>query len=79
MNNTKTCTMTRKSKDNLRCGLIPIDWFGDREAYNESKVKVVTVGLNPSDKEFRESATQPFSTSLRFKHYQTDKPRLEQG
>lgn len=38
-------------------------------------MKVVTVGLNPSDKEFRENTTQPFSTSLRFKRYQTDKPK----
>ena len=31
---------------------IPILWFGDMDAYRKSKMKVVTVGLNPSLKEF---------------------------
>ena len=31
---------------------IPIVWFGDMERYSRSKKKVVTVGLNPSLKEF---------------------------
>ena len=31
---------------------IPILWFGDMEAYRKSKIKVVTVGLNPSLHEF---------------------------
>ena len=31
---------------------IPILWFGDMEAYGKSKKKIVTVGLNPSLKEF---------------------------
>ena len=33
---------------------IPIIWFGDIEKYLNSKIKVITVGLNPSDKEFTE-------------------------
>lgn len=49
--------------------IIPIHWFGDRMAYNKSKVKVVTVGLNPSNKEFRERDGDPYSTSLRFPTY----------
>ena len=31
---------------------LPILWFGDIEAYKESKRKIVTVGLNPSSNEF---------------------------
>ena len=56
-------------------GMIPIKWFGDRKAYDKSNLKVVTVGLNPSDKEFRERGGQSFSTELRFPHYQANKPK----
>ncbi len=35
-------------------GSIPILWFGDMEAYKKSERKIVTVGLNPSLKEFPE-------------------------
>jgi len=31
---------------------VPIIWFGDLEAYKRSKLKIVTIGLNPSDNEF---------------------------
>ncbi len=31
---------------------LPIIWFGDIERYSESELKIVTVGLNPSDAEF---------------------------
>ncbi len=31
---------------------IPIVWFGDIDAYFNSKLKVVTIGLNPSEQEF---------------------------
>lgn len=54
--------------------IIPIHWFGDRKAYEKSAVRVVTVGLNPSDKEFRENDKMPFSTKLRFPLYQKGKP-----
>lgn len=54
--------------------IIPIYWFGDRKAYEKSKVKVITVGLNPSDKEFREKADDSFSTHLRFPLYEKAKP-----
>ncbi len=33
---------------------IPIIWFGDLNAYDSSKIKIVTVALNPSDREFTE-------------------------
>ena len=55
--------------------IIPIKWFGDRKAYMNSELKVVTVGLNPSSKEFREKDGRPFTTTLRFRHYQADKPK----
>ena len=35
-------------------GNIPILWFGNYEAYKNSEIKVVTVGLNPSCGEFEE-------------------------
>ena len=48
-------------------GMIPIVWFGDYEAYSSSPTKIITVGLNPSDREFG-NPTQP-CTSLRFPAY----------
>ena len=47
---------------------IPIIYFGDEVAYRESLIKVVTVGLNPSDIEFKEGS-KPYSTALRFPSY----------
>lgn len=44
---------------------IPIIWFGDMEAYKKSKLRVVTVALNPSDKEFRKDNQLSF---FRFKN-----------
>ena len=49
--------------------IFPIKWFGDRNAYMKSLVKIITVGLNPSDKEFREKDGEPYSSSLRFPDY----------
>lgn len=31
---------------------IPIVWFGDMDAYFNSNIKIVTIGLNPSEQEF---------------------------
>lgn len=46
---------------------IPVLYFGDSEAYQNSPIKVVTVGLNPSDKEF------PKRNSIkRFRHESLD-------
>lgn len=45
---------------------IPILWFGDIEAYAKSKVKIVTVGLNPSCWEFKEKKNDTYQVSLRF-------------
>ena len=35
-------------------GNFPILWFGDMDAYFHSEIRVITVGLNPSNKEFSE-------------------------
>lgn len=44
---------------------IPIVYFGDEPAYRRSEIKIVTVGLNPSDNEFTEDG-HPYSIALRF-------------
>jgi hypothetical protein len=49
---------------------MPIRWFGDRKAYQKSEIKIITVGLNPSDKEFREMDGDPFTSQLRFPDYE---------
>lgn len=49
--------------------ILPIKWFGDRNAYMKSPVKIITVGLNPSDKEFRDKDGEPYCSSLRFPDY----------
>jgi hypothetical protein len=46
--------------------LFPIHWFGDRPAYESSPLRIVTVGLNPSDREFRPDDVTPPSKDFRF-------------
>lgn len=46
-----------------KCELIlkdsfPIMWFGDMEAYMHSRQRIVTIGLNPSDREFEEGTNR---------------------
>ena len=41
----------KKAPPDIKTG-IPILYFGDRRAYEKSPIRVVTVGLNPSWKEF---------------------------
>ena len=43
----------RYSLPNVVNPSIPILWFGDMKAYEESELKIVTVGLNPSCWELR--------------------------
>ncbi len=45
---------------------IPIDWFGNRKEYEESDIRIVTVGLNPSDMEFWDPNTGTYNTKYRF-------------
>ncbi len=49
--------------------LMPIHWFGDRPAYEASPLRVVTVGLNPSDREFRPNNDTSVSKDFRFPDY----------
>jgi hypothetical protein len=49
--------------------ILPIGWFGNVHSYQKSPLKIITVGLNPSDKEFREHNNQDFSSHLRFPSY----------
>lgn len=49
--------------------LIPIHWFGDRPAYEASPLRVLTVGLNPSDREFRPDDQTEVSKNFRFPDY----------
>lgn len=46
---------------------IPVLYFGNFPKYLESKRKIVTVGLNPSDKEFRDEG-ETYDIGLRFPH-----------
>lgn len=36
--------------------LMPVDWFGDRDEYEKSDIRIITVGLNPSDNEFEKQS-----------------------
>ncbi len=54
---------------------IPIDWFGNRNEYEQSDIRIVTVGLNPSDIEFKESdKATTYSTIYRFPNAQVGVP-----
>jgi hypothetical protein len=58
----------------LKIPILPIHWFGNRPAYEASSLRVVTVGLNPSDREFRPNDATPVSKDFRFPDYDgTDK------
>lgn len=47
----------------------PILWFGDRNQYYQSKIKIITVGLNPSDLEVRADRTQESDLKFRFPEF----------
>lgn len=46
----------KESKNIVVEDSIPIVWFGDIDRYFESKCRVVTVGINPSNQEFFDTA-----------------------
>lgn len=54
---------------------IPIIYFGNLSAYKISQLKVVTVGKNPSDNEFRQKKNESFSF-FRFKKWNPQNPNL---
>lgn len=45
---------------------IPILWFGDVEKYRKSDKKILTIAINPSNKEFSTNGKAPYDISLRF-------------
>lgn len=45
---------------------IPILWFGNMEKYFNSKKRIITIGLNPSDKEFKDNDFDRNQVCLRF-------------
>lgn len=66
----KKCWNDYLSLSGMNCVLkdaIPILWFGDLEAYCKSSVRIITVGLNPSNLEFQDKPCDPIDVSLRFK------------
>tara|TARA_B110000503_G_scaffold29295_1_gene46927 strand:+ start:3116 stop:3778 length:663 start_codon:yes stop_codon:yes gene_type:complete len=57
-----------------KINFFPIHWFGDRPSYEASSLRVVTVGLNPSDREFRPNDATAISKDFRFPDFDgTDK------
>ena len=50
-----------KNKDVVVAPSLPILNFGNLDAYANSELKVVTVGKNPSDNEFRFNKSDSFS------------------
>ncbi len=57
--------------------ILPIYWFGNRIAYEASSIKVVTVGLNPSDREFRPNDATAVSKDFRFPDFDGTDMSLE--
>lgn len=56
---------------------MPIKWFGNREAYFKSPIKIITVGLNPSDMEFRKTKGDRLDTIYRFPQYNGTEESLD--
>jgi hypothetical protein len=55
---------------------IPIMYFGDYLSYRKSKLKIITVGLNPSNLEFQEN-TNSSPSYFRFPQWEIDNNYLE--
>ncbi len=59
--------VSKKNKNMVKISnTIPIEWFGNRKEYNQSDIRIVTVGLNPSDREFEDPNTGTCNTQYRF-------------
>lgn len=52
---------THKNEKDVVKPSLPILYFGDLNAYRESSLKIITVGKNPSDNEFRLNKNDSFS------------------
>lgn len=62
-----------KSKKFIVSPSIPILYFGDIEEYYSSKIKVVTVALNPSSNEFKQTKDSEHSSFFRFSDWEKNK------
>jgi hypothetical protein len=77
----KTFDYFKKSKSNndtkniIVSPGIPILYFGNLEDYEKSKIKIITVGKNPSDKEFRLKKNETYSFA-RFPKWNEKKQNL---
>lgn len=63
----------------MKIEILPILWFGDRKAYEASPLRVITVGLNPSDREFRPNDFTEVSKDFRFPDYDGTDAGLEKA
>jgi len=52
----------------IKIELLPILWFGNKPEYLKSDLRIVTVGLNPSDQEFRLKKNDSYSL-IRFPNF----------
>lgn len=64
-----------KDYDEVVTPSLPILYFGNLPSYRKSDVKVLTVGKNPSDNEFRLKKGDPFSF-VRFSNWDENKRNL---
>lgn len=62
-----------KSKKFIVSPSIPILYFGDIEEYASSKIKIVTVALNPSSLEFKQHKDEVHSSFFRFSDWEKTK------
>lgn len=63
-----------KHKDFIVKDSFPILYFGDIEAYDNSKRRIITVGINPSDKEFKKEG----DSFIRFPDWKGNRKNLTQ-
>lgn len=64
-----------KSENVVVTPSLPILYFGDLEGYKNSELKVITVGKNPSNNEFRVTKTEEYSF-VRFPSWDENKRNL---
>lgn len=57
---------------------LPILYFGDAEAYDKSNIRVLTVGKNPSDNEFRLKRSDTYSF-CRFPNWNVERRNLSEA
>jgi hypothetical protein len=53
LENVKCQDVVRRAAETPSGFMIPIPYFGDVEAYQSSAIRILTVGLNPSNREFQ--------------------------